>query len=1407
MIPVIKACSKIQKGLMKSNSNGNLSHQDSHKFINASNQYKRTSNAQFAEKNQEKENLNNKSSTQILQAHLKQQQQLMNLAQNTNQSVNLNQSMVTGMKLDNKSNQMKNSSSNSNLNISVTKNPGSQIPASSSSQQISTTKALYQYLKNKHLSKEVQKRMHNDKEGDEQLRLYKQQLRQNSSNKKRAGGMLLHNKPQYKNFETTSSLSKGSSANNTPSKYANYNGGGLYKQQQLSGSLKKVKSQSQFHKTSGFKEQSGSNKKPVLGNNNQNVRSTTSIQQLNKSPNNLNKSLNFNPPGISNTSSNINLLLNESMNIQNLQVPSNSHGQNQSLILTQKQKHPPTSHQQKLPHQTKQNQNTNMQNVNNTALTQNWMNSFLEHYEQKLSNNNNTSVNMGASSKLNTSLGGQQNKANNSGSVVRTSQQNNGAQSNLNTYQRFINNSNNVNAGGVGQTSMHKSNSKSGLSIQLNKSQQNLNGGINSGKHAHGKSISNINQRRGSGIGFSNSNPSTIVVNNSSSNYAGYNSTSSNLNKSFQKNQEQKNSSQNLQNTKNLKKNMSFLANAQPNQSLGKNASASQQQQANYQVNTSSTAHSSKITSAHYSSNNNGMQSDSRGGVLLQNQPSNQATILNNQQRQPSQASFYRSNNQPTNNSSSIQRKKSGQQSSLINGGHSQNLSLTNNNIQLNKATYNGSQKQTVVQNKSNQNYHANQSVIIHNPISTGNQSQKHNQSMVLNGNQNFKNLICNDNQLAFQFDELLRGLDRQVETQVNPLKKFQLEDDLNIEIVPDCEIDIGSISPSGSQNLKDKAVKDKYHHNRSGSNVTQIKLVDNQSQNRLETLQQILQLEKSPQANQNYQKQSEQEKLVLDIFNDIIQIQKNQSDSQSLTLIKDYFSRQLMIARENQQLNDKYQKLKESYEYERQRRLDGEQNMQKMFEEFKKQQLCMTNQEQLLSTLKLEFKKLQQNDINNQTLIKQLNSQQDIRSSQHLNKSISQSNLIKQSSTKETVLKSQQNNYQNASLKDNLQNLLKNSQPIGQLNNGHQTIAFHQKNRSAAIIIPKLDLSKIKRDLDNVIVAQNNQTEENDTFQSQPSIINHDGLEDFMDEDNSEEINEQNNFCLNDADGMIILEDDLKIQEVSQCDNSDEEFILNDLKNLKKSSEGGLRESQLCEGRKSSVMKFSNQDSDSEDFEDIRLSNSNNQSVIIAKQSCNLLIPPLDFSKLRSNQQTSSQQKLAQKQYQQQIKQYQDSLMHNQMQKQMLHQSQIYSNNQSFKQQNQKNALNQSMNNIYAQQSSSSQISKHNSSNLNSSINLGGGSIGLSGNNQKTAIQSKPFVPPLRLSNLNTNQQQQPINQEKQPQQQQNGVGLKLNLDKVKILQQQNKDQQICFQDEFMAQIDQFSQSWREAALKDQRT
>lgn len=101
---------------------------------------------------------------------------------------------------------------------------------------------------------------------------------------------------------------------------------------------------------------------------------------------------------------------------------------------------------------------------------------------------------------------------------------------------------------------------------------------MNSGKHAHGKSISSINQRRGSGMGFSNSNPSTIVVSNTVANppnnphNSNNSGSTSNLNKSYQQNapkyhnqNDHKSSSTNLQaGGKSLKKNMSFLANANP---------------------------------------------------------------------------------------------------------------------------------------------------------------------------------------------------------------------------------------------------------------------------------------------------------------------------------------------------------------------------------------------------------------------------------------------------------------------------------------------------------------------------------------------------------------------------------------------------------------------------------------------------------------------------------------------------------------------------------------------------------------------------------------------------------------------------------------------------------------------------
>ena len=64
-----------------------------------------------------------------------------------------------------------------------------------------------------------------------------------------------------------------------------------------------------------------------------------------------------------------------------------------------------------------------------------------------------------------------------------------------------------------------------------------------------------------------------------------------------------------------------------------------------------------------------------------------------------------------------------------------------------------------------------------------------------------------NDN-ANFQFDDILKGLDRQIETQVNPIKKFNLDDE-----------DIESIH--ASQKLRKQS---SMNH-------------DNQSSNRLESL------------------------------------------------------------------------------------------------------------------------------------------------------------------------------------------------------------------------------------------------------------------------------------------------------------------------------------------------------------------------------------------------------------------------------------------------------------------------------------------------------------------------------------------------------------------------------------------
>jgi hypothetical protein len=49
-------------------------------------------------------------------------------------------------------------------------------------------------------------------------------------------------------------------------------------------------------------------------------------------------------------------------------------------------------------------------------------------------------------------------------------------------------------------------------------------------------------------------------------------------------------------------------------------------------------------------------------------------------------------------------------------------------------------------------------------------------------------------------------------------MKKFQLEDDINIEIIPGA-LDLDNVSPPGSNNLKDKG------HPRTKSNVTSIKI------------------------------------------------------------------------------------------------------------------------------------------------------------------------------------------------------------------------------------------------------------------------------------------------------------------------------------------------------------------------------------------------------------------------------------------------------------------------------------------------------------------------------------------------------------------------------------------------------
>jgi len=94
---------------------------------------------------------------------------------------------------------------------------------------------------------------------------------------------------------------------------------------------------------------------------------------------------------------------------------------------------------------------------------------------------------------------------------------------------------------------------------------------------------------------------------------------------------------------------------------------------------------------------------------------------------------------------------------------HSSNLSLTNPQV-LNRSQHSSS-KQTL---KTAGN---NTSIIFQSA------QGRHNQSMLVHNTSTYsKSGGLKAQDPCFQFDELLRGLDRQVETQADPLKKFELE-------------------------------------------------------------------------------------------------------------------------------------------------------------------------------------------------------------------------------------------------------------------------------------------------------------------------------------------------------------------------------------------------------------------------------------------------------------------------------------------------------------------------------------------------------------------------------------------------------------------------------------------------------
>ena len=106
--------------------------------------------------------------------------------------------------------------------------------------------------------------------------------------------------------------------------------------------------------------------------------------------------------------------------------------------------------------------------------------------------------------------------------------------------------------------------------------------------------------------------------------------------------------------------------------------------------------------------------------------------------------------------------------------------------------------------------------------------------------------------------------------------------------------------------------------------------MVDNQSQNRLETLCSAIQ---STGYNKN-----DREKIVSDVFSDMIQAQKNSQDAQTLQIIKEFYSREL-AKRTEEMTKSISQQVTQAIDRERMKRVEAEQRMHQMYEEMKKQQ------------------------------------------------------------------------------------------------------------------------------------------------------------------------------------------------------------------------------------------------------------------------------------------------------------------------------------------------------------------------------------------------------------------------------------------------------------------------------------